>query len=146
MNEHLLHNRNESEVHIIKYKNNVNGRLSRSDISYIIMLISLSWRSITELAPLLDDDADEVIFTFLVSRRRRKVYILVWSRASVSACASVPRGIPTLCIDLDVTWGNGRECPVHCWQICNRCTLHTGFQLRKESDKVASFSRTCLTS
>jgi len=40
MNEHLLHNRNESEIQIMKYKNNVNGRLSRSDISYIIMLIS----------------------------------------------------------------------------------------------------------
>ena len=50
--------------------------------------------------------SDGAVITFHVSRRRRVTYIGL----SVATC-------PYHCTDPDVTWGNGRECPlvVHYW-------------------------------
>ena len=47
------------------------------------------------------------LFTFCTSHRRCKMY---------SVCLSLA-AFPHYCMDLDVTWGNGRRCPVvvHCW-------------------------------
>jgi len=45
------------------------------------------------------------------------------TRVCVSVCLSLA-AFPHYCTDPDVTWGNGRECPlvVHYGQTCNRCT------------------------
>ena len=47
------------------------------------------------------------LFTFCTSHRRCKMY---------SVCLSLA-AFPHYCMDLDVTWGNGRRCPVvvHYW-------------------------------
>jgi len=61
------------------------------------------------------------VFTFCVSRRRRKVNVL-WSRTSVCVCVCLYVYLSAAaclhyCTDTDVTWRSGRGCPlvVHCW-------------------------------
>ena len=51
------------------------------------------------------------IFTFHMRHSRGQMYI------GTAVCVSVPRHIPTLLRDPDVTWWNSRECPpvVHYW-------------------------------
>jgi len=60
------------------------------------------------------------IITFRVSRRRREMYI---GHARLCVCLSII-AFPHYCTDPDVSWGNGRGCPlvVTIWRICNRCT------------------------
>ena len=71
-------------------------------------------------------DYQSTNYISLEAQLRRNVY---WSGASVCLsvrlciCLSVPRRIPTLLPDPDVTYGNGRECLLSTiGQICNRCT------------------------
>ena len=54
------------------------------------------------------------IITFRVSRRRREMYI--GHALLVSVCLSAA-ACPHYCMDPDVTWWNGRGCPVvvHYW-------------------------------
>ena len=62
-----------------------------------------------------------LLFTFCVSRRRRKMYcgharLCVCVCVCLSVCLSTAV-CPHYCTDPDVTWGRGRGCPlvVHCW-------------------------------
>jgi len=57
------------------------------------------------------------LVTFRVSRRRRKMYMyIVLGHLCVSVCLSLA-ACPHYCTEPDVTWGNGRGCPlvVYCW-------------------------------
>jgi len=57
------------------------------------------------------------LITFCVSRSRGKMYIGHGRLCvSLSVCLSLAV-FPHYCTDLDVTWENGRGCPVvvHCW-------------------------------
>jgi len=59
----------------------------------------------------------QMIVTFRANRRQREMYI---GHTRLSVCVSVCLSLaafPHYCMDLDVTWGNGRGCPlvVHCW-------------------------------
>ena len=54
-----------------------------------------------------------LLITFPVSRRRREMYI---GHARLCVCLSLA-AFPHYCTDSDVSWGNGRMCPVvvHYW-------------------------------
>ena len=64
-----------------------------------------------------------IVFTFCVSRRRRKMYC---GHARLCVCLSAAV-LPHYCMDPDVTWGHGRGCPlvVHYW-----ADLQSGHGLR----------------
>ena len=83
------------------------------------------------MLPALSSNCNTVIFTFCVSRRRRKMYC---GHARLCVCVSVCLSVclyaairPHYCTDPDVTWGRGRGCPlvVHCW-----ADLQSGHGLR----------------
>ena len=65
----------------------------------------LSLRKISRLGDLL---SLKTVITFRVSRRRREMYV-GHSRQCVCLCAAA---CPHYCTDPNVTWGNGRGCPL----------------------------------
>ena len=79
------------------------------------------------------------LFTFCVSRRRRKMYC-GHARLCVSVCVCLSAAIrPYYCTDPDVTWGHGRGCPLvlHYWAV-----LQSGHGLRC----YGNITRTLVTS
>ena len=64
-------------------------------------------------------------FFHYISREAWRIRNVYWPWPSLCLCVCLSvDAFPDYCTDPDVTWGNGRRCPlvVHYWRICNQCT------------------------
>jgi len=86
----------------------------------------------------------DALVTFRVSRRRRDTKHMLATRVCVCVCLSLA-ACPHYCADPDVSWRNGRGCPVtaHCWADLQ--SVH-GFRCYDNSAEREMSANACIRS